>query len=22
RVGDVISCKGLDVDLVITQEEA
>ena len=22
RVGDVISCEGLDVDLVITQEEA
>ena len=21
RVGDVISCEGLDVDLVITQEE-
>ena len=22
RVGDVISCEGLDVDLIITQEEA
>ena len=22
RVGDVISCEGLDIDLVITQEEA
>lgn len=22
RIGDVISCEGLDVDLVITQEEA
>ena len=22
HVGDVISCEGLDVDLVITQEEA